>query len=101
MCRVRGRSVSELPAGPGRAGLRSSEMQIALRRTLCSPSCPPPHSPGPRAVSHVPGSSQVFPGEETRVGFVSCSKSETQALLNSSVAKGTEPKGQKARWGWG
>lgn len=68
---------------------------------LPTPSYPRPHSPGPRAASHLPYLSQVFPGEETRVGLVSCSKSETRAILNSSVAKGTEPKGQKAPWGRG
>lgn len=36
-----------------------------------------------------------------RVGFVSRSRSETQAILNSSRAKGTDPEGQTALWDWG
>lgn len=69
-----------------------------LRQAPCSRSFPSPHTPGLRVVSSLPWLSQVFPGVSTRVGFVSHPRSETQAILKSSLAKGTEPEGQVALW---
>lgn len=57
---------------------------------------PSPHTPGPRAVSHLPVP-EGFPWGQTTVKSVSSSKSERRAILNSSLAKRTEPKGQTAR----
>lgn len=78
-----------------RAGCR---LRNPGRQSVLLPSFPSPHTPGPRVVSSLPCSNQVFPGLPTRVGCVLRSKSETRAILKSTLATGTEPEGQIALW---
>lgn len=87
------------PSG-GRApaeGLKEAEYVGAKLLLLPrGPSHPRPHSRLTLARFEL-----VFPWGRTRVGFVSTSKLETQAILNSGLAKGTEPEGLSASRDWG
>ena len=97
VCRAWGRCPSEvrglhpgvgemhLPGMPRETGCAGVSSYFFLRS---------PHTPG---LSHTCRSAEGFPWGQTRVGFVSSSKSERRAILNSSLAKRTEPKGQTAR----
>ena len=69
------------------------ETGCAEMKFLLLPPVPTPQAPAP---SHTCRFVEVFPWGQTRVGFVSRSKSERRAILNSSLAKRTEPKGQTA-----
>ena len=88
-------------AALGRAGRRrkGAERQPAGVKLLLLLR-PVPSHPGPRAVSHLLRWSQVFPWAGTKAGFVPRSQSETEAIVNASLARGTELGGQTAPWDW-